>query len=138
MSNVIMQGKTLYVAIQGSWRKAGDIVRVPPKPPVFLCWRTPKEIIHNHRTLAEAKEAHAAWWAMSIDILECLRRNKIACTNIVLPKPPRKIYSAMLFKWHEHGIPWEQDPEGRIQLLSLEHFTVQAGKQGDYQIDSWY
>ena len=133
-----MRGKTLYVAIQGSWRKAGEIMRVQQKAPVFVCYRTPKEVIHNHPTLAEAKKAHAVWWAMSLDILECLRRNKIEYTNIVLPKPPRKIYSAMLFKWHEHGILWEQDPDGRTQLLSFAHFTVRAGKQGDYQIDPWY
>lgn len=136
--NALMRGKTVYVAIEGSWREAGKIMRVQPHPPVFVSYRTLEEIIHEHKTLADAKKAHQAWWAMSADVLELLRRKEIGCTNIVIPKSPRKVYSAQLFKWAEYGIPWDRDPEERIRLLSFEYFTVKAGEKGDRDIDPWY
>lgn len=137
-SNALMRGKTVWVAVEGSWREAGKIMRVPPHPHVFVSYRTLHEVIHEHKTLAEAKKAHAAWWAMSADVLELIRRKDVAYTNIVVPKSPRKIYSAQLFKWHDLGIPWDRDPEERIRLLSFEHFTVKAGEKGDRDIDPWY
>jgi len=137
-SNALMRGKTVWVAVEGSWREAGKIMRVPPHPHVFVSYRTLHEVIHEHETLAEAKKAHAAWWAMSIDVLELIRRKDVKYTNIVVPKSPRKIYSALLFKWHDLGIPWDRDPEERIRLLSFAHFTVRAGEKGDRKIESWY
>jgi hypothetical protein len=133
-----MRGKDVYVAIQGSWRKAGEVIRVAPHPHVFVSYRTLAEVIHDHHTLADAKKAHHAWWAMSIDVLELLLRKEIAYTNIVVPKSPRKIYSAQLHKWHEFGISWSRDPEGRIRLLSFEYFVVRAGREGDRDVDPWY
>lgn len=136
--NALMRGKTVWVAIEGSWREAGKIMRVQPHPPVFVSYRTLEEIIHEHTTLADAKKAHQAWWAMSVDVLELLLRKEVAYTNIVVPKSPRKIYSAQLHKWHEFGTPWDHDPEERIRLLSFEYFTVKAGEKGDRNIDCWY
>jgi len=135
--NALMRGNTVWVAIEGSWREAGKIMRVPPNPLVFVTHRTVEEIIHKHTTLADAKRAKEVWWAMALDVLELLRRKEVACVNIVLPKSPRKIYSAQLFKWPEYGIPWEKNPE-RIRLLSFEYFTVKAGKKGDREINPWY
>ena len=137
-SNALLRGKTVFVVIDGNWRKAGEIMRVPTYPHVFVAYRTLREVIHDHDTLAKAKKAHAAWWAMSIDVLKLLQRKEIGYTNIVIAKPPRKIYSAQFSKWHEFGIPWDRDPEGRIRLLSFKYFIVKAGKDGDRDVDPRY
>jgi len=88
-SNALMRGKTVWVAVEGSWREAGKIMRVPPHPRVFVSYRTLNEVIHEHETLAKAKTAHAAWWAMSVDVLELIRRKEVGYTNIVIPKSPQ-------------------------------------------------